>query len=77
MSYLKNHLSHDDIIYAVILLFGIAFGQFYRKIHEIILKKIVGTFLGCFIILYTSEINSIHIFGSFIISYGFIKFDER
>jgi hypothetical protein len=70
-------LSRDDIIYAIVLLLGIGFGHFYRKISNINVKKYVGLTYGLAIILFTSHWNSLHIFGSFLVCYGVIKVYER
>lgn len=66
-------LSDDDIIYAVLLLLGIGFGHFYRKIRDVDLKRAIGTVFGLAIILFTSGINSLHIFLTFLISGVIIK----
>lgn len=70
-------MSEDDIIYAVLLILGIAFGHFYRKINNAGLKKIVGTVFGLVIIIYTSSLQSLHIFISFTVCCFIIKYDRR
>lgn len=67
------HISDDDIIYVVLLLLGIGFGHFYRKIRDVDLKKAVGTAFGVAIIIFTSGINSLHIFITFLICGVIIK----
>lgn len=61
------HISDDDIIYVVLLLLGIGFGHFYRRIRDVDLKQAVGTAFGIAIIIFTSGINSLHIFITFLI----------
>jgi hypothetical protein len=57
-------MSTDDIIYAILLLLGIGFGHFYRKIDpkEIASKKWIGTSFGLFIVFFVSGFSSFHLF---------------
>jgi hypothetical protein len=72
-----SSLSHDDVIYAILLLIGIAFGHFYREIRDTEVKKYIGTFFGLFIILFTSALHSLHIFLSFLVCITLIRKYEK
>ncbi|KAG5670068.1 hypothetical protein PVAND_000354 [Polypedilum vanderplanki] len=74
---MSTELRHDDLIYGIVLLLGIGFGHFYRKIRDISNKKLIGTIYGLSIILFTSKLQSFHIFITFFISCIIIKVNER
>lgn len=67
-------MSRDDLIYAILLLLGIAFGHYYKRIGEVAVKKSIGTFFGVAIILFTSGAQSLHLLFNFLVCYGIMKF---
>lgn len=67
-------MSRDDLIYGFLLLLGIAFGHFYRKINDVSIKKAAGTIFGLAIVLFTSKLHSLHVFLTFLLCCAIIKF---
>lgn len=66
----------EDIVYAILLLLGIGFGHFYRRIRDKKTKKLVGSCFGVVIVLFCSGLSSLHLFLSFLICWAIIKFYE-
>lgn len=66
-------MNRDDYIYAILLLLGISFGHFYRKILDVNVKQVTGTALGLALVLFTSQAHSFHVFFSFLVSCLLIK----
>lgn len=66
-------MSRDDYIYGIILLLGVGFGHFYRKITDSSIRKNVGTLYGILIVFSTSSLQSLHVFSSFLTSVIIIK----
>lgn len=69
-------MSRDDIIYAILLLLGIGFGHYYKRIKDGSTKKLTGTAFGLAIILFTSGIESFHLFFTFLSCFAIIKLFE-
>lgn len=70
---MSNSMSKDDLLYAILLLLGIAFGHFYRKVRDLDNKKLIGTAFGLAIILFTSKLHSLHVFLTFFTCCAIIK----
>ena len=58
----------DDIMYVSLLVLGIVFGYFYRRVKEVEQKLWLGTGFGLVIVLFCSGINSLRIFLGFLTS---------
>ncbi|CRK90024.1 CLUMA_CG003749, isoform A [Clunio marinus] len=71
------NITKDDSIYVFFLSLGILFGYFYRNIKDASLKKTLGTIFGVSIILVTSQLHSLHVFLSFLICCGIIKYSTE
>lgn len=69
----EMHITEDDFVYVVLLLLGVGFGHFYRKIRDVEPKMFVGTFFGVMIILSTSGVHSLHMFLTFLVCYIIIN----
>lgn len=67
-------VSRDDLVYIVLLLLGVGFGHFYRKIRDVDTKQATGTLFGIAMILFTSGFHSLHIFLTFTFCFIVIKF---
>lgn len=52
----------DDLVYVLLLLISIGFGEYYRKIENSDQKKNVGTLVGLGIIICVSGFHALHIF---------------
>lgn len=50
----------NDIIYLSLLLFSVAVGPYYRRIHAIHVKKWVGSILGLLLIIIVSGYSAVH-----------------
>jgi hypothetical protein len=70
-------MSRDDLIYGFVLLLGVGFGHFYRKIGDVALKQLTGTLFGLMIVIFVTSHQSLHIFFSFLVSCVIIKVNER
>lgn len=70
---MAQEINRDDFLYAILLLLGIGFGQFYRKITDLSARLFTGTAFGIGIILFTSGFYSAYIFASFLVSCVIIK----
>lgn len=71
--WVEAEMSRDDIIYAILLLLGISFGHFYRKIRDVNVKQVTGTAFGVALLLFTSKAHAFHVFFSFLVSCVIIK----
>jgi chromate transport protein ChrA len=71
-------MSNDDIIYAILLLLGIAFGHFYRKVdNKNENKKWIGTIFGLFIVFFVSGLASFHLFVIILTGYLIMQYSGR
>lgn len=55
-------MNYDDVIYMSLLFFCIGFGQYYRNIKSLDIKKWVGTGIGMLIVLVVSGKHAFHTF---------------
>lgn len=55
----------DDIIYLACLLSCIGFGKFYRNLHDVKQRKLVGTVFGLLIVYIVSGVHILHTLISF------------
>jgi hypothetical protein len=67
----------DDFVYAALLLLGIVFGNFYRKMNKDIEQKLwIGTVIGVMTVLFCSGWSSLHVFISFAVCCAIFKLFE-